>query len=139
MTTLEPKRGLEIYLQRMKIEETFKDCKDLLHLPKLMNKKQALLEQMIALCLLSYIAGVWLGEALRDVVYGKLEIAAVSEALLNRTPVDANAHPQWLLYSGLFVLLKQKLRLSKTQSEAVSRAAASAFAVLIYGNVRSFV
>jgi len=39
----------------------------------------------------------------------------------------------------LFVLLKQKLRLSKPQFDAVSRAAASAFAVLIYGNVRSFV
>jgi len=44
ITSLEPKRGLEIYLQRMKIEETFKDCKDLLHLTKLMNKKQPLLE-----------------------------------------------------------------------------------------------
>ncbi len=139
MTTLAPQRGLEIYLQRMKIEETFKDCKDLLHLPKLMNKKQALLEQMIALCLLTYIAGVWLGEALRDVVYGKVEITAVAQALLNRMPVDANAHPKWLLYSGLFVLLKQKLRLQKSQFEAVSRAAASAFAVLIYGDVRSFV
>jgi hypothetical protein len=31
MTSLEPKRGLEIYQQRMKIEQTFKDCKDLLH------------------------------------------------------------------------------------------------------------
>lgn len=139
MTTLEPKRSLEIYLQRMKIEETFKDCKDLLHLTKLMNKKQALLEQMIALCLLTYIAGVWLGEALRDVVYGKIEIASVSDALLNRTPVDANAHPKWLIYSGLFVLLKQKLRLSDAQFTAVSQAAAAAFAALIYGNVRSFV
>jgi hypothetical protein len=138
MTTLEPERSLEIYLQRMKIEETFKDCKDLLHLPKLMNKKQAHLEQMIALCFLTYIAGVWLGEALRDVVFGKIEIASVSDALLNRIPVDANAHPKWLLYSGLFVLLKQKLRLSKPQFDAVSRAAASSFAVLIYGNVRSF-
>ncbi len=42
MTTLEPKRGLEIYLKRMKIEQTFRDCKDLLHLTKLMNKKQPL-------------------------------------------------------------------------------------------------
>jgi hypothetical protein len=59
MTSLEPKRALEIYLQRMKIEETFKDCKDLLHLTKLMNKKQPLLEQMLALCLLAYVVGVW--------------------------------------------------------------------------------
>lgn len=139
MTSLEPRRGLEIYLQRMKIEQTFRDCKDLLHLSKLMNQKQALLEQMIALCLLAYLAGVWLGEALRDVVYGQLEVAQVWQALLDRPPVDANLHPKWLLYSGLFVLLKQKLRLSRKQMDAVAEAAASAFATLIYSDVRSFV
>ncbi len=139
MTSLEPTRGLDIYLKRMKIEETFRDCKDLLHLPKLMNKKQALLEQMIALCLLTYVAGVWLGEALRDVIYGKIEVASVSDTLHNRTPVDTNSHPKWLIYSGLFVLLKQKLRLSETQVDTITREAASAFAVLIFGNVRSFV
>jgi hypothetical protein len=139
MTTLDPKRGLEIYLKRMKIEQTFRDCKDLLHLDKLMNKKQYLLEQMIALSLLAYVVGVWFGEALRDVVYGKLEVAQVPQALLNPPPIDANAHPKWLLYSGLFVLLKQKLRLSSKQVNLVADAAASAFALLIYGNVRSFV
>ena len=139
MTTLEPKRGLEIYLKRMKIEETFRDCKDLLHLPKLMNKQQALLEQMIALCLLAYVVGVWLGEAVRDVVYGQIDVASLPNALFNNSPVDVKAYPKWLIYSGLFVLLKQKSRLSKSQFEAVSQAAAAAFAVLIYGNVRSFV
>jgi len=139
MTSLEPKRGLDIYLERMKIEETFRDCKDLLHLTKLMNKKQPLLEQMIALSLLAYVIGVWFGEALRDVVYGKLEIAQVPEALLNKTPVDPNAHPKWLIYSGLFALLKQKLRLSSNQLDAVTKAAAAAFGDLIYGNVRTFV
>jgi Transposase DDE domain len=139
MTSLEPKRGLDIYLERMKIEETFRDCKDLLHLTKLMNKKQPLLEQMIALSLLAYVIGVWFGEALRDVVYGKLEIAQVPEALLNKPPVDPNAHPKWLIYSGLFALLKQKLRLSSNQLDAVTKAAAAAFGDLIYGNVRTFV
>jgi hypothetical protein len=62
-----------------------------------------------------------------------------SIALLNKPPVDANAHPKWLLYSGLFILLKQKLCLSRKQIDAVSQAAATAFAILIYGNVRSFV
>ena len=104
-----------------------------------MNKKQALLEQMIALSLLAYVVGVWFGEAIRDVVYGKLDIAQVPEALLNKPPVDANQHPKWLLYSGLFVLLKQKLRLPKRQVDAVTIAAASAFGVLVCGNVRSFV
>jgi hypothetical protein len=139
MTTLEPKRGLEIYLKRMKIEQTFRDCKDLLHLDKLMNKKQPLLEQMIALSLLAYVVGVWFGEAIRDVVYGKLDIAQVPEALLNKPAIDANAHPKWLLYSGLFILLKQKLRLSSKQVNLIADSAASAFATLIFGNVRSFV
>lgn len=139
ITSLEPKRGLAIYLQRMKIEETFRDCKDELHLNKLMNKKQSLLEQMIALCLLAYIAGVWLGEAIRDVVYGGIDISQVTDALLNKPSVDVNAHPKWLLFSGLFVLLKQKLRLSNQQIDALTRAAADAFAALFYGNVRSFV
>jgi hypothetical protein len=107
----------------------------LLHLTKLMNKKQPLLEQMIALSLLAYVVGVWFGEALRDVAYGKLEIAQVPMALLNKLPVDPNAHPKWLLYSGLFVLLKQKLRLSSNRVEAVARVAASAFGDLIYGKV----
>jgi len=139
MTSLEPQRGLEIYLQRTKIEETFRDCKDLLHLTKLMNKKQALLEQMIALCLLTYIVGVWFGEAIRDVVYGKLDVSQLAEALLNKPQVDANLHPKWQLYSGLFVLLKQKLRLPKTQVDAIAQAAAAAFASLIHGNVRTSV
>jgi Transposase DDE domain len=139
ITSLEPNRGLEIYLQRMKIEETFKDCKDLLHLTKLMNKKQPLLEQMIALSLLAYVVGVWFGEAIRDVTFGKLDTSQVSNALLNKSPVDTNAHPKWLLYSGLFVLLKQKLRLPSEQVDAIAQAAAVAFAYLIDGNVRSFV
>ena len=139
MTSLEPKRGLEIYLQRMKIEQTFRDCKDLLHLTKLMNKKQSLLEQMIAFCLLAYVIGVWFGEAIRDVIYGKLDIAQVPQALINKPSVDVNTHPKWLLYSGLFVLLKQKLRLPAKRVEAVTQAAATAFAYLIDGNVRSFV
>lgn len=139
MTTLDPKHGLEIYLKRMKIEETFRDCKDLLHLTKLMNKKQSHLEQMIALSMLAYIAGVWLGEAIRDVVYGHLNVSQIAEALLNRPPVDVNAHPKWLLYSGLFVLLKQKPRLPAKKLDAVAHVAACAFASLIYGDVRSSV
>ena len=139
MTTLEPKRGLEIYLQRMKIEETFRDCKDLLHLTKLMNKKQPFLEQMIAFCLLAYVVGVWFGEAIRDVVYGKLDLAQVPEALFNKSLTDTKAHPKWLPYSGLFVLLKQKLRLPSKQVQAVANAAVAAFGDMVYGNVRTLV
>ena len=139
ITSLEPMRGLEIYLQRMKIEVSFRDCKDLLHLTKLMNKKQAHLEKMIALALLAYVVSTWLGEALRDATFGGLDPDRIQVSLLNRPAVDANAHPKWLLYSGLFTLLKQKLRLSRKQVTAVSRVAAVAFAQLLYPDVRSFV
>jgi hypothetical protein len=92
---------------------------------------------MIALSLLAYMIGVWFGEALRDVVYGKLELSQVPDALLNKPPVYINAHPKWLIYSGLFILLKQKPRLSKIKLLAVSKTAANAFASLLLGNVRS--
>jgi hypothetical protein len=49
MTSLEPERELVINQQRMKIEQTFMDCKDLLHLAKLMNKQQRYQDQMITL------------------------------------------------------------------------------------------
>lgn len=139
MTTLEPQRGLEMYVKRMKIEETFRDCKDLLHLSKLMNRKQPLLEQMIALSLLAYVVGVWFGEAIRDFVYGQLDISQLAGALCDKPPIDVNLHPKWLLYSGLFVLLKQKLRLSPDQVDAISHASACAFATLVLGYVPSFV
>lgn len=139
MTTLEPKRGLEIYQKRMKIEQTFRDCKDLLHLPKLMNKLQHHLEQMIALTLIAFTVGLWLGEAIRDVVYGRVALDQLQDGLLGTLSVDVQAQPKWLLYSGLFVLLKQKLRLSVDDLNALARTAARAFASLVYGNVRSFV
>lgn len=139
MTTLEAERGLEIYQKRMKIEETFRDCKDILHLTKLMNKRQHYLEQMIALSLIAYVAGLWLGEALRDATYGKLSISQIASALLDMPLIDPNEHPKWFIYSGLFVLLKQKLRLPRQELRLVTQVAADAFAVMIQGNVRSFV
>ena len=130
-------RQAEFIICDQTIEETFKNCKDLLHLTKLMNKKQPWLEQMIALSLLAYVVGVWLGEAFRDVIYGKLDIAQLSDALFNPTPVDIQAHPKWRLYSGLFILLKQKLRLTRKQIDVIAKASANAFAFLIFGNVRT--
>lgn len=67
MTTLDPEKGLELYEQRMKIEESFKDLKSLLHLDKLMNKDRERMEKMIALTLIAYALAV--GEAIRDTLY----------------------------------------------------------------------
>jgi len=139
VTTLEPNQALEIYQKRMKIEETFRDCKDLLHLPKLMNKLQHHLEQMIALTLIAYTFGLWFGEALRDVTYGNMKPTQLQATLEGKMAVDTSHYPKWLLYSGLFVLLKQKLRISPQELDQISQAVTKAFASLIYGNVRSFV
>ena len=39
ITNIEPQRALKIYKARMKIEESFKDMKDILGMGKVMNKK----------------------------------------------------------------------------------------------------
>jgi hypothetical protein len=139
LTTLEPEEGLEIYRKRMKIELTFRDCKDLLHLPKLMNKLQHHLEQMIALTLIAYNIGMWFGEALRDVTYGHLKPNQLQKSLEGKLAVDTNKYPKWTNCSGLFVLLKQKFRIPKYELKLVAQEATYAFAKLVYGNIRTFV
>jgi len=71
MTNLEAKRGLQIYYARMKIEQTYRDCKSLLGLTKLMNKQQVYMEKMVALLLLTFTIGLLVGEELRDLLYGE--------------------------------------------------------------------
>jgi len=61
--------GLAIYLERMKIEECFRDVKNLLSLEKLMNKRQEYMEKMVALLLISVVMNLirvayWLTEEL---------------------------------------------------------------------------
>ncbi len=139
ITTLEPNQGLKIYLQRTKIEQTFRNCKDLLHLPKLMNKQQKQLEQMIALTLIAFNIGLWYGEALRDVTYGHLRPDQLQDSLAGKLVVDIKQHPKWLLYSGLFVLIKQELKITRQVMHRICQEVIRAFEILIYGNVRSFV
>jgi ABC-type proline/glycine betaine transport system permease subunit len=45
----------------MKIEESFRDMKNLLGLEKLMNKRRDHMEKMVALLLLAYAIGLGLG------------------------------------------------------------------------------
>jgi hypothetical protein len=52
-------QGLSFYLQRMKIEETFKDLKSLLGIDKLMCQKQHWMEQTVSLALIAYAIGLW--------------------------------------------------------------------------------
>ena len=112
MTNLEAKQGLDVYLQRMKIEESFRDMKNLLGLEKLMNKRRDHMEKMVALLLIAYAIGLWLGETLRSSLF----------------PRGTRKHK---MYSGLFVLLKLKLTISRQDFLPISSCALSSFASLI--------
>jgi hypothetical protein len=68
-TNIEPKRALEIYLDRMKIEESFKDLKSLLGLERIMSKDRQYMEKLIMLVLIAYTIGVLVGEKIRDRMY----------------------------------------------------------------------
>lgn len=92
ISNLPPEEALEIYRNRMKIDESFKDLKDLLSIDKIMNKKQENMEKMTSMVLLSYSIGLLIGEGIREVEYtGKKR----------------------KLYSGLFILLRRKILLSE--------------------------
>jgi len=100
----------------MKIDESFRDLKGLLNIEKIMNKKQENMEKMVALVLLAYCIGFLLGEHIRDVIYdGK----------------------KWRRYSGLFILLKQKIQLSKEVIEEIMEKVYLLFMKIILGNVRT--
>jgi hypothetical protein len=139
MSDLEAEKGLQIYLQRMKIEQSFRDCKNLLGLEQAMNKQQGHLEQMIALTLLAYVVGLFLGEALRDVSYGNVAPAELTYQFLLDTPQNKPISTKWKHYSGLFVLLKQQLRIPPELLCLLQQPVSQALATLVLGNVRSFV
>jgi hypothetical protein len=93
MTNLDANKGLAFYDQRMKIEETFRDLKNLLNFHKLMNKRRVLMEKMVALILIAYAIILVVGEALRAQLF----------------PEGCR---KYKLYSGSFVFLKLKPDLS---------------------------
>jgi hypothetical protein len=87
MTNLNAMVGLAYYLERMKIEEAFRDLKSLLNFQKLMNKRRTFMEKMVALLLIAYTLALIVGEALRSEVF----------------PKDCRKHK---LYSGPFIFIK---------------------------------
>jgi hypothetical protein len=87
MTNMKGEDGLELYLQRMKIEEAFRDLKSLLNFDKLMNKRRAWMEKMVALVLIAYTLALILGELLRCHLFPE-------------------GTRKYRLYSGPFVFLK---------------------------------
>jgi len=135
MTNMEPEAGLAIYDKRMKIEICFRDLKSLLHMDKVMNKSQVYLNKMLAMVLLAYAISVVLGEAIRDVQY-----AQVSPNELNLFSVpEVGKRSSWYLFSGPFLLLKQRYRLDKRTLRRILAVALLIFAHLVFANVRTLV
>jgi hypothetical protein len=135
MTNLEPQSGLDLYFQRMKIEICFRDLKSLLHIDKVMFKSQVNPNKMLAMVMLAYAISLIVGEAIRDVHY-----ALVSPDHLNLLTVHiVDKSSRWYLFSGPFLLLKQRFRLPKRTLRIIVSAALLIFSHLIFANVRSFV
>ncbi|MFO7714273.1 hypothetical protein [Desulfosarcina sp.] len=139
MTNLEAKRGLQIYFARMKIEETYRDLKSLLGLTKLMNKQQIYMEKMVALLLLIFTVGLLVGEELRDLLYGEPipEIEQVDDKERIPGAPSLKKGKKWKRYSGLFILLKQKWKLSDEQKALILKAALATFQNLVHPHVRT--
>jgi hypothetical protein len=108
MTNLPAEQGRSFYLQRMKIDESFRDLKNLLGMDKMMFQKRQWMEQMVSLALMAYAIGLILGETLRSHLF----------------PETSRKHK---LYSGLFTLLKLKLSISYQEFRKVHSLALQTF------------
>jgi len=133
MSNLPPEQALRIYHGRMKIDESFKDLKNLLGLDMLMNKSQQHMEQMAALTLITYAIGLLIGEALRDELYGPPPPVTHSSA----DAKPSARQRKWQLYSGLFILLKHKLSLSRKRLRQLVDQVLLTFAALVCPPVRT--
>lgn len=134
MSNLAPERALEIYLGRMKIEEAFRDLNSLLGLDRLMNKTQHNMEQLAALTMIAYAVGLLVGEALRDECYGPAPVPTTDTAA-QTAPTPAQR--KWQRYSGLFILLKQKLAVPRPRWRQLVTQTLAAFAALLRPAVRT--
>ena len=136
ITNLPPELALRIYEKRMKIEVSFRDLKSLLHIHKIMNKSRRYLENMIALVLLAYTIGLLIGEAIRDVLYAGVDPDRIDLLFTPNLPPSS----KWFSFSGLFILLKRRRRLSPLILRKITSSALLIFSNLVFGNcVRSFV
>lgn len=118
ISNLPPEEAIKIYRLRMRIEESFRDMKDLLNIDKIMNQKQENMEKMVSLVLLSYSIGLLIGETIRETVYPEKKRK---------------------LYSGLHILLKRKVSIIGETLRAVIDSAFLVFSNIALGNVRTYV
>ena len=118
ITDLQPELALGLYQQRMKIEESFRDLKNLLGLDRIMNQRRDYLEQVLALVMIAYAIGLLLGETLREQLFD-------------------TTHSKHRLYSGLFLLLEHRPRLSRHIAQRIASTALLAFTGLVSAPVRT--
>lgn len=135
MTNMEPEDGLALYEQRMKIEICFRDLKSLLHIDKVMNKSQEYLDKMLAMVMLAYAICLVVGEAIRDVQYAQV----LPDQLNLLTIPKVGQRSRWFLFSGPFLLLKQRFRLDLRMLRQIVQVALTIFTQLVFANVRSIV
>jgi hypothetical protein len=123
----------------MKIEQSFKDLKDLLGMTKLMYKKQEHMEKMIALLLIVFSIGLLVGENLRDFLYGQPigENEVIPEEDVIPDHPQRRQSKKWKLYSGLFILLRQKITLSNDQFAIIIQQTLTTFSALVQFPVRT--
>jgi len=136
MTSLSPEEGYRIYQRRAKIETSFRDLKTLLNVDKIMNKSKVYLEKILALFMIAYAVAMLIGEAIRDIRYDQIE---PDDLDLLRIPEEKEHAPKWYSYSGLFLLLKRRMRLAANILRRIVYAVLRIFIDLIDGNVSSFV
>ena len=101
-----------------------------------MNKKREQMEKVVALVLLAYAIGLLVGEALRDRMYGGH--GSGGSPSHPHSGSESNGK-KWQLYSGLFVLLKQKIRLGREVLRHLLAEVLQFFRRLVWGDVRSHV
>lgn len=135
MTNMEPEAGLALYKQRMKIEICFRDLKSLLNIDKVMNKSQQYLDKMLAMVMLAYAICLLVGEAIRDVQYAQVDPQEVDLLTVPACEITS----RWHLFSGPFLLLKQRYRLNRKILRQIAQVALEIFTHLIYANVRTLV
>ncbi|MEM2002768.1 MAG: hypothetical protein QXT77_09000 [Candidatus Methanomethylicaceae archaeon] len=134
MSNFEPERAWQMYLSRMKIEETFRDLKGLLGMTRLMNKWQENMEKMMALLLLVYVIALLVGENLPDRLYG---LSPHPQERVDLVPHKMGQ--KWCRYSGLFIFLKQKWRLPTREWRTIINCALQSFAAIVHPPVPTHV
>lgn len=135
MSNLAPEQALTLYAARMKIEQSFRDLKNLLGLDRLMNKSQQSMEQVVALVMLAFTIGLLTGETLREALFDHPNQAqAQSHSPQASTPTPPSPYyRKWKLYSGLFIVLKRKITLPDERLQDLLSQAVATFAQLQIG------